>query len=30
VRETGAGPRYLPDDDLASLPRALSRVGILT
>ncbi len=30
VRETGSGPRYLPDEDLASLPRALSRVGILT
>ncbi|HEY2509599.1 MAG TPA: aldo/keto reductase [Polyangiaceae bacterium] len=30
VRETGAGPRYLPDDDLVALPRALGRVGILT
>jgi aryl-alcohol dehydrogenase-like predicted oxidoreductase len=30
VRETGAGPRYIPDEDLAALPRALSRVGILT
>jgi aryl-alcohol dehydrogenase-like predicted oxidoreductase len=30
VREVGAGPRYLPDDDLAALPRALSKVGILT
>ncbi len=30
VRETGAGPRYLPDEDLAALPRALSKVGILT
>jgi aryl-alcohol dehydrogenase-like predicted oxidoreductase len=30
VRETGAGPRYIPDEDLASLPRALSKVGILT
>jgi aryl-alcohol dehydrogenase-like predicted oxidoreductase len=30
VRETGSGPRYLPDEDLAALPRALSRVGILT
>ena len=28
VRETGAGPRYLPDDDLRQLPRALDRVGI--
>jgi aryl-alcohol dehydrogenase-like predicted oxidoreductase len=28
VRETGAGPRYLSDDDLAALPRALQRVGI--
>ena len=30
VRETGAGPRYLSDDDLASLPRALHKVGILS
>ena len=30
VREVGAGPRYLPDDDLAALPRALQKVGILT
>jgi aryl-alcohol dehydrogenase-like predicted oxidoreductase len=30
VRETGSGPRYLPDEDLASLPRALSKVGILS
>jgi aryl-alcohol dehydrogenase-like predicted oxidoreductase len=30
VRETGSGPRYLPDEALASLPRALSKVGILT
>ena len=30
VRETGAGPRYLPDDDLATLPRALARVGVIT
>ena len=30
VREVGAGPRYLPDDDLSSLPRALQKVGILT
>jgi aryl-alcohol dehydrogenase-like predicted oxidoreductase len=28
VRETGGGPRYLPDDDLAALPRALARVGV--
>ncbi|MDB4944907.1 MAG: Aldo-keto reductase [Labilithrix sp.] len=28
VRETGGGPRYLPDDDLRQLPRALERVGI--
>jgi aryl-alcohol dehydrogenase-like predicted oxidoreductase len=28
VRETGGGPRYLSDEDLAALPRALSRVGI--
>ncbi len=28
VRETGAGPRYLPDDDLRQLPRALDKVGI--
>jgi aryl-alcohol dehydrogenase-like predicted oxidoreductase len=30
VRETGSGPRYLADEDLSALPRALSRVGILT
>jgi aryl-alcohol dehydrogenase-like predicted oxidoreductase len=30
VRETGAGPRYLSDEDLAALPRALQKVGILT
>jgi aryl-alcohol dehydrogenase-like predicted oxidoreductase len=30
VRETGSGPRYLPDEDLSALPRALSKVGILT
>jgi aryl-alcohol dehydrogenase-like predicted oxidoreductase len=30
VRETGAGPRYLSDDDLAALPRALHKVGILS
>jgi len=28
VRETGSGPRYLPDADLAELPKALERVGI--
>jgi aryl-alcohol dehydrogenase-like predicted oxidoreductase len=28
VRETGGGPRYLSDDDLRMLPRALDRVGI--
>lgn len=28
VRETGAGPRYLPDDDLRKLPRALERAGL--
>jgi aryl-alcohol dehydrogenase-like predicted oxidoreductase len=28
VRETGGGPRYLSDDDLRQLPRALDRVGI--
>ena len=30
VRETGSGPRYLADEDLIALPRALSKVGILT
>jgi aryl-alcohol dehydrogenase-like predicted oxidoreductase len=30
VRETGGGPRYIPDDDLRKLPRALDRVGIHT
>lgn len=30
VRETGGGPRYIPDDDLRQLPRALDRVGIHT
>jgi aryl-alcohol dehydrogenase-like predicted oxidoreductase len=30
VRETGAGPIYLPDDDLSQIPRALERVGIAT
>ncbi|MBX3213918.1 MAG: aldo/keto reductase [Labilithrix sp.] len=28
VRETGGGPRYLADDDLRQLPRALDKVGI--
>jgi aryl-alcohol dehydrogenase-like predicted oxidoreductase len=28
VREVGSGPVYLPDEDLAALPRALSRMGI--
>ncbi|MCL2777451.1 MAG: aldo/keto reductase [Polyangiaceae bacterium] len=28
VRETGSGPRYLSDDDLRALPRALDTVGI--
>jgi aryl-alcohol dehydrogenase-like predicted oxidoreductase len=28
VRETGGGPRYLPDEDMRQLPRALDRVGI--
>jgi aryl-alcohol dehydrogenase-like predicted oxidoreductase len=28
VRETGGGPRYLPDDDLRQLPRVLDKVGI--
>jgi aryl-alcohol dehydrogenase-like predicted oxidoreductase len=30
VRETGGGPRYLPDEDLASLHRTLQRAGIPT
>ena len=30
VRETGGGPRYLPDDDLRQIPRALDKVGIHT
>jgi aryl-alcohol dehydrogenase-like predicted oxidoreductase len=30
VRETGGGPRYLRDDDLRQLPRALDKVGIHT
>ncbi len=29
VREVGGGPRYLPDDALAKLPRALSKIGVL-
>lgn len=29
VREVGGGPRYLPDDALAKLPRALTKAGIL-
>ena len=29
VRETGGGPVYLPDADLAALPRTLAKVGIL-
>jgi hypothetical protein len=29
VRETGSGPIYLPDADLAVLPRKLIRAGIL-
>jgi len=29
VREVGGGPRYLPDDVLAKLPRALTKAGIL-
>jgi aryl-alcohol dehydrogenase-like predicted oxidoreductase len=28
VRETGAGPRYLSDDDLRRLPRELEKVGV--
>jgi aryl-alcohol dehydrogenase-like predicted oxidoreductase len=28
VREVGAGPVYLPDDDLSQIPRMLERVGI--
>jgi len=28
VRETGSGPIYLPDKDLATLPRALGKIGI--
>jgi aryl-alcohol dehydrogenase-like predicted oxidoreductase len=30
VREVGGGPRYLPDEALASLPRTLSKIGILS
>lgn len=30
VRETGGGPRYLHDDDLRQLPRALDKIGIHT
>lgn len=30
VRETGAGPRYVPDEHLMKLPRVLSKAGILT
>lgn len=30
VRETGAGPRYVPDEHLVKLPRVLSKQGILT
>ena len=29
VREVGGGPRYLPDEILAKLPRALTKAGIL-
>jgi aryl-alcohol dehydrogenase-like predicted oxidoreductase len=29
VREVGAGPIYIPDPDLAALPRALAKVGVL-
>ena len=29
VREVGGGPRYLPDDALAKLPRALTKAGVL-
>ncbi|WP_394843258.1 aldo/keto reductase [Pendulispora brunnea] len=29
VRETGGGPVYLPDADLAALPRTLAKVGIM-
>lgn len=30
VRETGGGPRYLSDEQLSQLPRALQKSGILT
>ena len=30
VRETGGGPRYIHDDDLRQLPRALDKIGIHT
>jgi len=30
VRETGGGPRYLPDEALLRLPRVLAKAGILT
>jgi aryl-alcohol dehydrogenase-like predicted oxidoreductase len=30
IREVGSGPTYLPDSDLAALPRSLSRFGIST
>jgi aryl-alcohol dehydrogenase-like predicted oxidoreductase len=30
IREVGSGPLYLPDSDLAALPRALARFGIET
>ena len=30
VRETGNGPRYLPDQALTRLPRVLGKMGILT
>ncbi len=30
IREVGSGPTYLPDPDLAALPRALSRIGVAT
>lgn len=30
VRETGGGPRYIHEDDLRQLPRALDKIGIHT
>lgn len=30
VRETGSGPRYLHEDDIRQLPRALDKIGIHT